>query len=148
MHFRHHILQPIHGRPQLVATDSPRGCTLFLQPSSGAQGSPRVSGHLSCHVTQRIFTDEDVGKNDIASEILTAAMQAKELAKAKGISLSETVELAVEKFDNGTFGYYFVDHDAQILFWPVPVTSQSLMNGVRGVTEKSHISERGIYFTK
>ena len=58
------------------------------------------------------------------------------------------MELAIEKFPGGVYGYYFVDHDAQILFWPEPVRSRSLMNHVRGVTDKNHISERVVNFRK
>ncbi|OJA13321.1 hypothetical protein AZE42_08620 [Rhizopogon vesiculosus] len=88
---------------------------------------------------ERLFTEENVWENDIASEILNVAMEAKQLAAVNGIALSETMELAIEKFEDGKFGYYFVDHDAQILFWPKPVRSRALMSGVRGVTEKGHI---------
>lgn len=101
-----------------------------------------ISGHSS-YITQRLFTDEDVWdpKNNIASEILAAAMQARQMAAESGVNLSETVELAIEKFEDRTFGYYFVDHDAQILFWPELVRSWELMSGVRGVIEKNHISK-------
>ena len=92
-------------------------------------------------MTQRVFTDEDVSDNVIAFEILSVAMQVKELAAMEGIVLSVTTELAIERFQDGFFGYYFVDHDAQTLFWPKPVKSGRLMNGVRGVSEESHISE-------
>lgn len=102
----------------------------------------RISGHSS-YITQRLFTDEDVWdpKNNVASEILAAAMQARQIAAESGVTLSETVEIVIEKFEDRTFGYYFVDHDAQILFWPESVRSWELMIGVRGVTEKSHISK-------
>ncbi|OAX30976.1 hypothetical protein K503DRAFT_870812 [Rhizopogon vinicolor AM-OR11-026] len=66
-------------------------------------------------------------------------MEAKQLAAVNGIALNETTELAIEKFEDGKFGYYFVDHDAQIIFWPESVGSWALMNDVRGVTKKSHI---------
>ncbi|OAX32741.1 hypothetical protein K503DRAFT_869980 [Rhizopogon vinicolor AM-OR11-026] len=88
---------------------------------------------------ERLFTEENVWENDIASEILNVAVEAKQLAAVNGIALTETVELAIEKFEDGKFGYYFVDHDAQILLWPESVTSWALMGGVRGVTEKGHI---------
>ncbi|KAJ8579780.1 hypothetical protein M405DRAFT_939021 [Rhizopogon salebrosus TDB-379] len=87
---------------------------------------------------QRLFTDEDVWENDMASEIITGAMEVKQIAAENGIALSDTTELVIERC-KGSIGYYFVDHDAQILFWPQPVMSMELMNGVRGVTEKSHI---------
>jgi hypothetical protein len=103
--------------------------------------------HSSCHVTQRLFTDEDVWENDMASEIIAGAMEAKQMAAENGIALSDTTELVIERCKGG-IGYYFVDHDAQILFWPQPVTSWKLMNDVKGVTEKSHISERGVCLAK
>lgn len=73
-------------------------------------------------------------------------MQAKQLAAVNGIALSVAMELAIEKFEDGTFGYYFVDHNAQTLFWPETVKSRKLLRGVRGVSEKSHISELSILF--
>jgi hypothetical protein len=96
---------------------------------------------------QRLFTDEDVWENNMASEIIAAAMEAKQMTAENGIALSDTTELVVERCKGG-IGYYFVDHDAQILFWPEPVTSWKLMNDVKGVTEKSHISERGVCLAK
>lgn len=53
-----------------------------------------------------------------------------------------TMELAIEKLPKGDFGYYFVDHDARIIFWPEIVKSRELMIHVRGVVDKSHISKR------
>jgi hypothetical protein len=107
----------------------------------------QVWAHSSCHVTQRLFTDEDVWENNMASEIITAAMEAKQLVKENGIAFSDTMELVMEMCKGG-IGYYFVDHVAQILFWPQPVMSWELMSGVKGVTEKSHISERGVCLAK
>ncbi|KIK41287.1 hypothetical protein CY34DRAFT_85691 [Suillus luteus UH-Slu-Lm8-n1] len=49
------------------------------------------------------------------------------------------MELAIEKLSEGVFGYYFVDHDAQIIFWPEIVKSWELMLYVRGVVDKSHM---------
>ncbi|KAG0708036.1 hypothetical protein DFH29DRAFT_994663 [Suillus ampliporus] len=84
---------------------------------------------------QIVFTDQNILENNLASEILSAAEQARQLAAESG----KNRELAIEKLSDGVFGYYFVDHDAQIIFWPQSVTSRELMNHVRGVTNKSHI---------
>jgi hypothetical protein len=103
--------------------------------------------HSFCHVTQRLFTDEDVWEKNMASEIIAGATEAKQMAAENGIALNSTMELVIERRKGG-IGYYFVDHDAQILFWPQPVMSWELISGVKGVTEKSHISERGVCLAK
>ncbi|OAX36833.1 hypothetical protein K503DRAFT_867288 [Rhizopogon vinicolor AM-OR11-026] len=117
----HDFTDPSSHDPNWLRLTHPEGARYFYNPH------------------QRLFTDENVWENDIASEILTVAMEAKQRATDSGITLSETMELTIEKFEDGKFGYYFVDHDAQILFWPELVRSWALMNGIRGVTEKSHI---------
>ncbi|KAG1737401.1 hypothetical protein EDB19DRAFT_1877831 [Suillus lakei] len=58
---------------------------------------------------------------------------------AESGNVCATMELAIEKLPDGVFGYYFIDHEARILFWPEIVRSRELMNHVRGVTDKSHI---------
>lgn len=87
---------------------------------------------------QRVFTDQNILENNLALEILAAAEQANQMAAESG-KVCPTMELAIEKLPNGKFGYYFVDHDARIIFWPEIVKSRELMNHVRGVTDKSHI---------
>ncbi|KAG2746468.1 hypothetical protein P692DRAFT_20807432 [Suillus brevipes Sb2] len=87
---------------------------------------------------QRVFTDQNVLENNLAFEILAAAEQANQMAAESG-KVCATMELAIEKLSEGIFGYYFVDHDAQIIFWPEIVRSWELMFNVRGVTDKSHI---------
>ncbi|KAG2368660.1 hypothetical protein BDR07DRAFT_1390525, partial [Suillus spraguei] len=87
---------------------------------------------------QRVFTDQNILENNLALEILAAAEQANQMAAESG-KVCPTMELAIEKLPNGKFGYYFVDHDARIIFWPEIVKSRELMIHVRGVTDKSHI---------
>ncbi|KAG2139269.1 hypothetical protein DEU56DRAFT_800456 [Suillus clintonianus] len=87
---------------------------------------------------QRVFTDQNILKDGLALEILAAAEQANKMAAEAGM-VCATMELAVEKLPNDNFGYYFVDHDARVIFWPEPVQSRELMHHVRGVVEKSHV---------
>ncbi|KAG2124192.1 hypothetical protein DEU56DRAFT_904044 [Suillus clintonianus] len=87
---------------------------------------------------QRVFTDQNILKDGLALEILAAATEANQMVAEIG-KVCATMELAVEKLPSGAFGYYFVDHDARIIFWPETVRSRHLMNHVRGVVEKSHI---------
>lgn len=53
------------------------------------------------------------------------------------------IELALELItdDGEEWGYYFADHDKRIIFWFDDHESRPLMNKVRGVECKSHISE-------
>jgi hypothetical protein len=53
------------------------------------------------------------------------------------------IELALELItdDGEEWGYYFADHDKRIIFWFEDHESRPLMNKVRGVECKSHISE-------
>lgn len=87
---------------------------------------------------QRVFTDQNIFENNLALEILAAAEQANQMAAGSG-KVCATMELAIEKLSEGDFGYYFVDHDARIVFWPEIVKSRELMIHVRGVIDKSHI---------
>ncbi|KAG1850188.1 hypothetical protein F4604DRAFT_1809444 [Suillus subluteus] len=87
---------------------------------------------------QRVFTDQNILENNLALEILAAAEQANQMAAESG-KVCATMELAIEKLSEGVFGYYFVDHDARIIFWPEIVKSRELMIHVRGVTDKNHI---------
>ncbi|KAG2151270.1 uncharacterized protein EDB93DRAFT_1249467 [Suillus bovinus] len=87
---------------------------------------------------QRVFTDQNILENNLALEILAAAEQANQMAAENG-RVCANMELAIEKFPEGEFGYYFVDHDARIIFWPEIVKSRELMIHVRGVSDKSHI---------
>ncbi|KAG1815232.1 uncharacterized protein BJ212DRAFT_1481755 [Suillus subaureus] len=87
---------------------------------------------------QKVFTDQNILENNLALEILAAAEQANQMAAESG-KVCATMELAIEKRSEGVFGYYFVDHDARIIFWPEIVQSRELMIHVRGVTDKSHI---------
>ncbi|KIK44227.1 hypothetical protein CY34DRAFT_802927 [Suillus luteus UH-Slu-Lm8-n1] len=87
---------------------------------------------------QRVFTDQNILENNLALEILAAAEQANQMAAGSG-KVCATMELAIEKLPKGDFGYYFVDHDARIIFWPEIVKSRELMIHVRGVVDKSHI---------
>jgi len=82
-------------------------------------------------------------ENNLAFEILAAAEQANQKAAESG-KVCATMELAIEKLSEGNFGYYFVDHDARIIFWPETVQSRELMNHVRGVTDRSHISKHRV----
>ncbi|KAJ8584356.1 hypothetical protein M405DRAFT_798136, partial [Rhizopogon salebrosus TDB-379] len=116
----HTFTDPSVHDPNWLRLTHPEGARYFYNP------------------VQRLFTDEDVWENDMASEIIAGAMEAKQMAAENGIALSSTTELVIERCKGGT-GYYFVDHDAQILFWPQPVMSWELMSGVKGVTKKSHI---------
>ncbi|KAG1764717.1 hypothetical protein EDD22DRAFT_801268 [Suillus occidentalis] len=87
---------------------------------------------------QRVFTDQNILENNLALEILAAAEQANQMAAESG-KVCVTMELAIEKLSEGVFGYYFVDHDARIIFWPEIVKSWELMLYVRGVVDKSHM---------
>ncbi|KAG1902371.1 uncharacterized protein F5891DRAFT_1023774 [Suillus fuscotomentosus] len=87
---------------------------------------------------QRVFTDQNILENDLALDILAAAEQANRMAAESG-NFCATMELAIEKLSEGVFGYYFVDHEARIIFWPEIVRSRELMIHVRGVSEKNHI---------
>jgi hypothetical protein len=54
------------------------------------------------------------------------------------------IELALELItEDGKekWGYYFADHDKRIIFWFEDHESRPLMNKIRGVERKSHISE-------
>ncbi|KAG1844492.1 hypothetical protein F4604DRAFT_1821473 [Suillus subluteus] len=72
---------------------------------------------------QRVFTDQNILENNLALEILAAAEQANQMAAESG-KVCATMELAIEKLSEGVFGYYFVDHDARIIFWPEIVKSR------------------------
>ncbi|KAG1793495.1 uncharacterized protein HD556DRAFT_508715 [Suillus plorans] len=87
---------------------------------------------------QRVFTDQNILENDLALDILAAAEQANRMAAESG-NVCATMELAIEKLSEGVFGYYFVDHEARIIFWPEIVKSRELMIHVRGVSDKNHI---------
>jgi hypothetical protein len=59
------------------------------------------------------------------------------------ITTNALVELALELIvidGEEKWGYYFVDHDKRVIFWFEDHTSDLLMNSIRGVERKSHIS--------
>jgi hypothetical protein len=53
-----------------------------------------------------------------------------------------SLELALEFMDDDNeLGYYFADHDKRVIFWFEDHKSKTLMNNVRGVERKSHVSK-------
>jgi hypothetical protein len=138
----HHHISADHQR------EPPTGCSsLILRAPAFSLTRFRCGritkglNHSSCDVTQRVFTDQNILENNLALEILAAAEQANQMAAESG-KVCATMELAIEKLPEGDFGYYFVDHDARIIFWPEVVKSRELILHVRGVIDKSHISKR------
>jgi hypothetical protein len=60
------------------------------------------------------------------------------------IHLGPSVELGLELMtEDGEemWGYYFVDHERRVIFWFQDYKFFELMNNVRGVKRKSHVSK-------
>jgi hypothetical protein len=98
--------------------------------------------HVAPHIAhQRVFTDANVRDPEIAIKIGKAMEKAYEEARHADISLSPSVELALELMGDDSWGYYFADHDRRVIFWFEDHHSLYLLNSVRGVERKSHVSE-------
>jgi hypothetical protein len=72
-----------------------------------------------------------------------AVKQAYEEAR-KANTFHASVELTLERVEvdgEEKWGYYFADHDRRVIFWLEPHTSRDLLDNVRGVKRKSHVSE-------
>jgi hypothetical protein len=74
-----------------------------------------------------------------------AVERAYEGARHADISLSPSIELALERKGDNYWGYYFADHDRRVIFWFEDYQSHGLLHSVRGVKRKSHVSESSTY---
>lgn len=91
---------------------------------------------------QKIFTDANVRDPPIANKVNRAAEEAYEAARNAHISLTSSVELALELTeDNMSLGYYFADHEKHVIFWFEDHKALALVGNVRGVESKSHVSQ-------
>ncbi|OAX33708.1 hypothetical protein K503DRAFT_775307 [Rhizopogon vinicolor AM-OR11-026] len=99
------------------------------------------------HPHKRVFTDLDVRDREIANKVDRAADMAYEKARnalgaGANIYPHPSVELALEIMDNDkNLGYYFADHGKHVIFWYEDHESSALINNVRGVKRKSHVSQ-------
>jgi len=97
----------------------------------------------ACYFTkifyQRLFTDADIGNPETADKVGRAAEMAYTAARSANIHLDSHVELALELMGD-EWGYYFADHENHVIFWFKYHESIDLMNNVRGVKRKSHVS--------
>ncbi|KAG1737411.1 hypothetical protein EDB19DRAFT_1637011 [Suillus lakei] len=117
-----------------------------LAPVAGWEPLVQPEGALIFyHPYNRVFTDVDARDPETAVKLGIAVEKAKEEAGNAEITLDPHVELALElitkKDGRWMWGYYFVDHKKRVIFWFEDHRSFELMNNVRGVERKSHVSE-------
>ncbi|KAG1821404.1 hypothetical protein EV424DRAFT_1612093 [Suillus variegatus] len=118
-----------------------------LAPVSGWEPLTHPEGALFFyHSYDRVFTDVDVRDPGSAVTMDTMGEVVKEAYKEarKAHTFHASVELTLERMEvdgEEKWGYYFVDHNRHVIFWPEPYKSGDLLDNVRGVKRKSHISE-------
>ncbi|KAG1894915.1 uncharacterized protein F5891DRAFT_699865 [Suillus fuscotomentosus] len=116
-----------------------------LVPVSGWEPLTHPEGALFFyHSYDRVFTDVDVRDPGSAVTMGTMGEVVKEAYKEarKAHTFHASVELTLEHMEvdgEEKWGYYFVDHDRHVIFWPEPYKSGDLLDNVRGVKRKSHI---------
>lgn len=93
---------------------------------------------------QRVFTDVNVRDPVIAVELGEAVKKAYEEARKENILLNPYVELTLELIEldgEKAWGYYFADYKRHTIFWFEDHESMDLMNNIRGVHHKTHVSK-------
>ncbi|OAX34995.1 hypothetical protein K503DRAFT_868561 [Rhizopogon vinicolor AM-OR11-026] len=118
----------------------PLDCSDELAPVAGWEQLIQPEGALIFyHPYKRVFTEANVRSPEIATKIGKAVEKAYEEVRRAEISLHPSVELVLELMDNGSWGYYFADHDRRVVFWFEDHMSFALMSYIRGVERKSHV---------
>jgi len=77
----------------------------------------------------------------VAEKVDRAAKMAYEAARSAGIRSPSSIELTLELMNDKELGYYFAEHDKHVIFWFDDHSSLPLMQNVRGVERKSHVSQ-------
>ncbi|KAG1821407.1 hypothetical protein EV424DRAFT_835078 [Suillus variegatus] len=115
-----------------------------LAPVSGWEPLTHPEGALFFyHSYDRVFTNVDVRDPGTVATMGEVVKEAYKEAR-KAHTFHASVELTLERMEvdgEGKWGYYFVDHNRHVIFWLEPYKSGDLMDNVRGVKRKSHISE-------
>ncbi|KAF9236956.1 hypothetical protein BU15DRAFT_76446 [Melanogaster broomeanus] len=95
------------------------------------------------HPHRRICTDANLWKQDHLDAINLCADLLSDLVETTlGVEFSEESELVLELMDDkigSDFGYYFVDHKYQCLFWVHPFEAEPMFGNIKGVKSPSHI---------
>ncbi|KAG1776247.1 hypothetical protein EV702DRAFT_1230424 [Suillus placidus] len=120
----------------------PLDCSEELATVAGWEPLTHPEGALFFYYPkQRVFTDADVRDPVTAAKIGEAIKKAYRKVHEANICMHPLVELALELIGEEKWGYYFADHDKRVVFWFEDHTSDPLMNKIRGVERKSHVSE-------
>lgn len=90
--------------------------------------------------TRRIYTDADLSRPSTLSGIEAFIDKLYNDAQANSsVDITNKTELVVEDIDENTCGYYFVEQDAQCIFWPESFDAESLFENIRRVRNMGHI---------
>ncbi|KAJ7155007.1 hypothetical protein C8R46DRAFT_1116799 [Mycena filopes] len=117
---------------------APSGWTLVLHP----EGAPYFF-----HKEKRVFTDANLFSMGALLFIDTQMDSIFEFLRTRSIGLQPDVDLVLEEYtySDGSSGcqYYFVDHDAQSVFWFDEVASDefSVIRNLNGVKSATHIRD-------
>ncbi|KAF9236957.1 hypothetical protein BU15DRAFT_76447 [Melanogaster broomeanus] len=93
---------------------------------------------------QRICTDVNIFKKEHLDVITRCADALFDQVTTAGVEFSNDSELVLELMDDKggdmwRFGYYFVDHTHQCLFWVHDFQAESMFGNIKGVKSPSHI---------
>ncbi|KAL4062713.1 hypothetical protein V8B97DRAFT_1877571 [Scleroderma yunnanense] len=111
-----------------------------------------VDGWLRCtqpegalyYIYQEKNIVTDVSNPEKRNKALDICKGLLETARSKGLPLHPDVQLVVGYFTaqkQREWGYYFVDHRQQLLFWVHEYNLSNIFSNVKGVTEKRHMRQ-------
>ncbi|KAG1839305.1 hypothetical protein DFJ58DRAFT_859591 [Suillus subalutaceus] len=136
-----------HNSEDFEIQKGPLDCSEELAPVSGWEPLTHPEGALFFyHSSDRVFTDVDVRDPGTAVTMGTMGEVVKQAYKEarKADTFHASIELTLERMEvdgQEKWGYYFADHDRRVIFWLEPHNPRDLLNNVRGVKRKSHVSE-------
>ena len=138
-------LVPIDSAPDdWIPLIHPEGALYWVHRTEVSSG-PRTHAPTDPTRFKPVYTDTNLCDQDLRQEI---EQSVEEIAKLREISppLPEDWELVLElgvddETGEPTCSYYFVCHSSRCLFWLHEFDLESVLDGLRGVTEKTHIRE-------